>query len=573
MLSATITSDVQKYHALIALGRLFDAQFRTAFPLACMATSDITRQLRSAILLLSGGAGLWHLAAATHHANATLRSTATEVLKLAIAYSPSQILESHMQSMVRLQELLSRYSASRSPNNALDLLKYGVTAVNHQHMYYAWVASKTSRLLLQDHGRAQVNTWLQQLVPELGVIVEQFIEKNDWKCSLDAADVNPDLASSGLKRALFASKCIANTAACSQLYHEYLNCYVVATADKDMFAKFGGPYSRVHCMKHYHAALMCSYTNEEACFSDFQPKSPLGPSILTRVASTRFGPMMFFSPDYYFRVGLGLYGEWSYLEAAKMQAAVREGATVIDVGTHIGTMLLAFAEKVGPTGRVIGIEAQRSLASVAAHNAAVNGHAHVQVINAAVDSSATTCIMSYESQSNEDISNYGGFGVRLCSPSMYQACALSPTGCAPYPAPDVSVVDDEDARLYSWLPAITIDSLQLQRCDLIKFDVEGWESRALRGAAQTISRFKPVLFFEADEAADSAQGSSFTSPFVEEHLHPLGYICFRLSFPLYNEHNFNNVTANFFGQSQSIMVTCSVGSTAEAEPRAAVTEL
>jgi hypothetical protein len=157
---------------------------------------------------------------------------------------------------------------------------------------------------------------------------------------------------------------------------------------------------------------------------------------------------------------------------------------------------------------------------------------------------------------------------------MHQACSLSRTGCAPYPAPDVSIVND-DGRLFTWLPTITIDSLQLQRCDLIKFDVEGWETRALNGAIRTISRFKPVLFFEADNALEDDDGSVFTkSQFVTDILHPLGYVCIKRSFPLFNPQNFNNDTDNMFEESRSIMISCSAGAEAAlSSPTAAAADL
>lgn len=43
---------------------------------------------------------------------------------------------------------------------------------------------------------------------------------------------------------------------------------------------------------------------------------------------------------------------------------------------------------------------------------------------------------------------------------------------------------------------LTIDSLQLKDCDLIKIDTQGWESRVLKGAAKTIEACKPVLIVE-----------------------------------------------------------------------------
>ena len=44
--------------------------------------------------------------------------------------------------------------------------------------------------------------------------------------------------------------------------------------------------------------------------------------------------------------------------------------------------------------------------------------------------------------------------------------------------------------------AIEIDSLDLYACNLITLDVEGHEMFALKGAAHTIERFRPVVLFE-----------------------------------------------------------------------------
>lgn len=45
-------------------------------------------------------------------------------------------------------------------------------------------------------------------------------------------------------------------------------------------------------------------------------------------------------------------------------------------------------------------------------------------------------------------------------------------------------------------PVLTIDSLSLTACDLICLDVEGYEPLALRGAEETIRRFRPVILIE-----------------------------------------------------------------------------
>lgn len=46
------------------------------------------------------------------------------------------------------------------------------------------------------------------------------------------------------------------------------------------------------------------------------------------------------------------------------------------------------------------------------------------------------------------------------------------------------------------IPVITIDSLNLEACDLICLDIEGYEPLALQGAEQTIRKYSPVIMFE-----------------------------------------------------------------------------
>jgi len=45
-------------------------------------------------------------------------------------------------------------------------------------------------------------------------------------------------------------------------------------------------------------------------------------------------------------------------------------------------------------------------------------------------------------------------------------------------------------------PIITIDSLNLKACDLLFFDLEGYEPYALIGSLETIKKYRPVIFVE-----------------------------------------------------------------------------
>lgn len=46
------------------------------------------------------------------------------------------------------------------------------------------------------------------------------------------------------------------------------------------------------------------------------------------------------------------------------------------------------------------------------------------------------------------------------------------------------------------IPCLTIDTLNLQACDLIQLDVEGYEEKIIRGAKRTIEKFRPVVIAE-----------------------------------------------------------------------------
>jgi len=55
---------------------------------------------------------------------------------------------------------------------------------------------------------------------------------------------------------------------------------------------------------------------------------------------------------------------------------------------------------------------------------------------------------------------------------------------------------------------IPLDSLDLDACDFIKLDCEGYESFILRGASDTISKFKPVILMEYTDLSDQYYGIS-----------------------------------------------------------------
>ena len=75
------------------------------------------------------------------------------------------------------------------------------------------------------------------------------------------------------------------------------------------------------------------------------------------------------------------------------------------------------------------------------------------------------------------------------------------------------------------VPQITIDTFMtsenLNGIDLIKIDVENYESFVLEGALETLDKFSPTIFIEIFVDTEKIK-------FYEENLKPLGYHCYSL---------------------------------------------
>ncbi len=167
-------------------------------------------------------------------------------------------------------------------------------------------------------------------------------------------------------------------------------------------------------------------------------------------------------------------------QRGKLLALVQPGSTVIDVGTNIGNVLLNFAQLAGPQGQAIGFEANPATLRHCQSNIALNRFANVRVEGIGLGESEGTLSFGRAAATNSGADRF---------------------------------MPDGTGGLM--VPVITLDSYvdqhDLTRIDLIKIDVEGFEFKVLRGAEQSIARFRPRLFIELchdnlAEQGDSAAG-------------------------------------------------------------------
>jgi FkbM family methyltransferase len=80
---------------------------------------------------------------------------------------------------------------------------------------------------------------------------------------------------------------------------------------------------------------------------------------------------------------------------------------------------------------------------------------------------------------------------------------------------------DNEFRDYDVVEVITIDSLNIPQCDLIKIDIQGYEYFAFLGAQNLLQSHKPVILLENPVSADDCDVKSKT------YLKELGYELYR----------------------------------------------
>jgi|SRR3989344_4100535 len=225
------------------------------------------------------------------------------------------------------------------------------------------------------------------------------------------------------------------------------------------------------------------------------------------ITRAKHGYFMFNTNDSFVGRSLREYGEWCEKELDLLGQVVRPGDVVVDVGAYIGTHSIFFAKKVMNRGWVYAIEPQRLVFNMLCGNIALNGILNVKAIYAAAGSATGIITVPLLDPNTEQ--NFGAVQI-----SKY----------------DVGDVVDQ----------ICIDDLSLDKCDLIKIDVEGMERLVVKGAEKTINRFRPIVFVENNRTEGSAE--------LIEYLQKLKYKCWWQAAPYYNEKNYLGNKVNVFGK-------------------------
>lgn len=242
----------------------------------------------------------------------------------------------------------------------------------------------------------------------------------------------------------------------------------------------------------------------------------LNPYGFNAVRMCRWGPMIYNKNDLYVGRSIAKYGEYSWHEQNVFAQLLKPGAVIVEVGANIGAHTIPLSRLAGPQGAVLAFEPERIVFQTLCANLAINNCANVWAMHQAVG--ASNGMIQVPAVDPMAANNFGGMSL------------VGASGGA-----DI-------------VPLRTIDSLQLGACNAIKADVEGMEIDVLRGAAQTIAQFRPLIYVENDRVEKSAE--------LIELLLKHNYELYWHTPALFNRDNFAGDPENVFGTIVSINMLC-----------------
>lgn len=209
------------------------------------------------------------------------------------------------------------------------------------------------------------------------------------------------------------------------------------------------------------------------------------------VAKLRSGASIHVSPTDYLQLLIYYLGTFEPHCLPYLRGCANKGGTIVDVGANIGFYTLESSLAVGPTGRVISIEAAPPHVEALRKNIQLNGMRNVSLVEVAVGDSVGEATLALPRGGN-----LGMFTLGPVNSDEPYSVALRP-------------MDD------------LLAEQGIHSIDLIKMDIEGSEYRALRGAAKTLARYKPALLIELNEVALHRRGSSARE--IKDLLSEAGY--------------------------------------------------
>lgn len=170
-------------------------------------------------------------------------------------------------------------------------------------------------------------------------------------------------------------------------------------------------------------------------------------------------------------------------EFAFLDVLLKPGMTFLDVGANEGIYTVFAAAKVGPGGRVHAVEPSSREHCRLEENIRINRFAQVRSHRIGLSDRQGTAGLLVASDAHAGQNTLGRFIYDQVTTSTVETVPLLPL--------------DEFAEREG-----------LDRCDVVKLDVEGAELAVLRGGVQFLRRTRPIILMEFQPKSLAAQGAS-----------------------------------------------------------------
>jgi len=181
------------------------------------------------------------------------------------------------------------------------------------------------------------------------------------------------------------------------------------------------------------------------------------------------------------------YGCWEPDTTKIINKVVKEGMTVFDIGASTGPHALRMAKLVGKGGKVYAFEPSTELFPDLVHMKALNGFTNIEA----------ECIALSDKIEEK----------------IYYTNTLFRLGDEEKKAEDrMTMFDTLDNY---------IEKHRIKNIDFVKIDVDGLETKIIKGGYKSIKKFKPIMIVEFSKGAQEHYGGSIKE--LKDTLESLGY--------------------------------------------------
>ncbi|MDH3310109.1 MAG: FkbM family methyltransferase [Gammaproteobacteria bacterium] len=179
----------------------------------------------------------------------------------------------------------------------------------------------------------------------------------------------------------------------------------------------------------------------------------------------------------------------------------KPGNVVFDIGANVGSHTLPLAKLVGPEGMVYAFEPVVWAHKKLERNMELNSFKNIRLVPVALSDQEQThgteqFRASFKISKQTDVGADGKL-----TQNWWEAC-------------------DKVNVVFDTMDAFTQKN-KLSRLDLIKLDVDGYEGKVIRGAKNTLERFKPIILMEIAPSWAKARGENLSE--ITKDLGKLGY--------------------------------------------------